>query len=513
MAASALVLPPTTPPTYHKIVSETLTIPTDTQKPIPVGLLACQRDPLLRELVSQVISCTLSQSQPLSAAEKRARKGKAEAPKDSLVEVILHDTILFPEGGGQPHDIGLLTTSDGELWDVVDVKRHGGHAVHYVKVKDNNTDAALASFATGTNVGVALGDHGLQRRLDHMCMHTSQHLLSAVLETRLNLPTLSWSMTAYPTPSYVEIPRAMTLEEITLIQEEANRFVFEGRRVHIEVEELDPEGVPEIAKTESGRAVGKGLPTDYTGGVKRTVIIDGVDRNPCCGTHLPSLNNLQLFLLPHMEGLSRAATSSARLYFLSGPRLITYLTSTHNSLTAASLTLSCGAPLVPERVQQVVDDRRKATKRVDDLEKELAENIAAGLVSSVRENQGSSSVSGTYLRRQRIDDSPNPLAFLSLIASEFTTKLAESNIVTPTILLLSSSPSVQTSTSTTVVLVSGSDATTVKEVGDVLKTKLGVKGGGKGTKWSGKFTGVWKVSREGSTVDELGRGLYRAISV
>lgn len=115
-----------------------------------------------------------------------------------------------------------------------------------------------------------------------MSMHTSQHLLSALLESRLDLPTLSWSLTAYPSPCYVEIPRGMSVEEIGVIQSEANRLVFEGRRVHVEVEELDDQ--EERAKiqptSEAGRAIGKALPTDYTGGVKRIVVIDGVDRNP-----------------------------------------------------------------------------------------------------------------------------------------------------------------------------------------------------------------------------------------
>jgi len=112
-------------------------------------------------------------------------------------------------------------------------------------------------------------------------MHTSQHLLSALLETKLDLPTLSWSLTSYPSPCYVEVPRGMTLEEISSIQAEANRLVFEGRRVHVEVEELDSEQeVAPAPKLESGRSVGKALPEDYTGGVKRVVVIDGVDRNP-----------------------------------------------------------------------------------------------------------------------------------------------------------------------------------------------------------------------------------------
>jgi len=113
-----------------------------------------------------------------------------------------------------------------------------------------------------------------------MTLHTSQHLLSAILEQRLQLPTLSWSLTAYPSPCYVEIPRGLTPEEVSSIQDETNALVFEGRRVHVEVEELHSDNVPGVAKLENGRSVGKTLPSDYTGGVKRTVVIDGVDRNP-----------------------------------------------------------------------------------------------------------------------------------------------------------------------------------------------------------------------------------------
>ncbi len=43
-AATATLSPPrATPPTYHRIVSTTLKVPTDPLQPVPVGLLACQR--------------------------------------------------------------------------------------------------------------------------------------------------------------------------------------------------------------------------------------------------------------------------------------------------------------------------------------------------------------------------------------------------------------------------------------------------------------------------------------
>jgi misacylated tRNA(Ala) deacylase len=188
---------------------------------------------------------------------------------------------------------------------------------------------------------------------------------------------------------------------VSLIQDETNALVFEGRRVHIEVEELHIDNVPGVFKLENGRSAGKALPSDYTGGVKRTVVIDGVDRNPwvvlgikilcysggllyrCCGTHMPSLHNLQLFLLPHTEALCRSSATSARLYFLAGPRLITYLTSTHDQITQASSILSCGAPRVPDRVSQVVEERRAAEKRVADLESQLVSIVAKELLHSL----------------------------------------------------------------------------------------------------------------------------------
>ncbi|KAG6919395.1 hypothetical protein DXG01_006278 [Tephrocybe rancida] len=466
-------------------------------------LLLCDRDPLLKSLDTVVV--TVSISQPVAPSVKKPAKKSVIAPaipNDPILEVILHDTVIFPEGGGQPTDTGLITTtSDGTEWEVLQAKRHGGHAVHYVRVKNGDVDKALLAFSPGANVTIALGQEGYDRRYDHMSMHTSQHLLSALLESRLELPTLSWSLTTYPSPCYVEIPRGMSSEEVISIQTEANRLVFEGRRVHIEVAELDRAQEKPVTIPDSGRAIGKGLPDDYTGGVKRVVVIDGVDRNPCCGTHLPSLHNLQLFLLPHTDALARSTTTTARLYFLAGPRLITYLTSSHNLLTSTASTLSCGAPQVPERVTQVVEERRRSEKRLSDIEAELGQYLAKQMA-----NEMVQTANGDLFKRHihRTDDSGNTLGFLSAISLAFAA-LAETT--QPYLIVLTSSPSSQTTSSTTIVLLFGSDDKKVKEVGDGLKTKLGVKGGGKGIKWSGKYTGVWKEAKESVALDELLGGI------
>ncbi|KAJ4466497.1 ThrRS/AlaRS common domain-containing protein [Lentinula aciculospora] len=504
--ATAVVLSSTTPADYFRIVSPTLQIPSpNTGISVPVGILACQRDPLLRKIETTVIACTVSQ--PPSVPTGKKTKKAVSAPillNEPILEIILHDTVIFPEGGGQPTDTGLITTSDGRTWSVLQAKRHGGHAVHYVKCNKGDLNSALSVFTPGSTVTASLGQEDYDRRYDHMSMHTSQHLLSALLENRLNLPTLSWSLTSSPSPCYIEVPRGMTVEEIRFIQSEANRLVFEGRRVHTEVEELDRDKNTSPVVLESGRSVGKGLPSDYTGGVNRVVVIDGVDRNPCCGTHLPTIHNLQLFLLPHTDTMSRSSTTSARLYFLSGPRLIEYLTSTHDFLTSTASVLSCGAPLVPERVSQVVDERKKAEKRVTELELELAKHISSQLFSEVA--TGSGTASPTFRKHlHRNDDSGNALGFLSAIAVAFSEQIAIAQI--PYLLILTSTPSAQTPGSTTVVMVVGADDKIVRSAGESLKSQLGVKGGGKGLKWSGKYTGVWKENSESERVDDLLKSL------
>lgn len=216
---------------------------------------------------------------------------------------------------------------------------------------------------------------------------------------------------------------------------------------------------------------------------------------------MPSLHNLQSFLLPHTEALSRSSATSARLYFLAGPRLITHLTLTHNQITQASSILRCGAPQVPDRVLQVVEERKAGEKRAADLESQLVSVVAKELLQSAA--QASEDRFSTHVHR-----SDDPLVFLTSIASEFVGLwTASEHASRQYLVVLTSSPTSQTATSTTVVLVVGSEDASVKEAGEVLKLKLGVKGGGKGPRWSGKWTGVWKPAKEGEIVGEVVKGL------
>jgi misacylated tRNA(Ala) deacylase len=123
----------------------------------------------LKELETIVVSSTLFHPPPVGAKKTKKTVIAPDLPSDPLLGVVLHDTIIFPEGGGQPTDTGIITTiSNGTEWEVVQAKRQGGHAVHYVRVL-NNIDAAILAFSPGERVTVSLGEHGWNRRYDHVC--------------------------------------------------------------------------------------------------------------------------------------------------------------------------------------------------------------------------------------------------------------------------------------------------------------------------------------------------------
>ncbi|KAI9467093.1 ThrRS/AlaRS common domain-containing protein [Lactarius psammicola] len=465
MAVAPLVQLPSSATDYHRIISPTLRIPSDTSVTIPVGLLACQRDPLLRSLDTSIISASLLKPSPPSSVKKgshikQAKVSSVPAFHYPVFQVVLHDTVLFPEGGGQPTDIGTLTSEDGRVWNVELVKRHGGVAVHYVKSAEDISDVP-GVFVPGKRVSLELGQAGFQRRLDHMSMHTSQHLLSAS-------PLLPWSLTPWPSPAYIDLPRPLTAAEVTRVQDEANRYVFEGRRVYVEVQELHAgqTGIDSGDSEASSRELGRGLPSDYTGGVHRMVIIDGVDRTPCCGTHLPTLASLQLFLF--------------RLQSL---------------LTRTTAVVSCGPPELPERVAVVVEESKRREKRVDDLERELAGVLGVQLAENMAQWRAAGGEGEWVKFVSRTDDSPSAQPFLQAVTLTFAAHLSgQGGTANQYILLLVSSPSSQTSQSTTIVMVFGSEDKRVKAVGEEW---------GKGARWSGKFVGVWLANREEKIVSSL----------
>jgi misacylated tRNA(Ala) deacylase len=188
---------------------------------------------------------------------------RVTAVADGAVE--LDRTVFYPMGGGQPGDTGVISWEGGSA-RIVDTRYgEGGSIRHLVE------EAAVLPDA-GTAVTATLD---WERRYRHMRMHTALHLLGAVLRYGVTGGNIS------DTKSRLDFDMEDTVDKAQ-VTADLMALVAADHAVScrwITDEELEAQ--PELVRTMSVQ------PPKGAGKV-RLLEIEGVDLQPCGGTHLNS---------------------------------------------------------------------------------------------------------------------------------------------------------------------------------------------------------------------------------
>lgn len=182
--------------------------------------------------------------------------------------VRLDRTIFYPLGGGQPGDSGELVLDDGASIRIVDTRK-GAALGEIVHVPDGAVDPGLAGLEVTARI-----DWDRRHRL--MRMHTCLHLLCALVSA----PVTGGSIRDGSGRLDFDLPES-TLDKQDLTAR-LNRLVAENHTVTprwISEEELDAN--PSLVRTMSV------APPRGQGRV-RVLDIEGVDLQPCGGTHVAS---------------------------------------------------------------------------------------------------------------------------------------------------------------------------------------------------------------------------------
>ena len=126
--------------------------------------------------------------------------------KKSLYEVTLDQTAFYPEGGGQPFDMGTLGGAH-----VLEVHEKKGEVIHYA-------DKPL-------NVGDEVeGVLDWDRRYSHMQQHSGEHLLSGLVHRQFGYDNVGFHMGQEEVT--VDFNGPLTMEEVTKLEQEANRLIY-----------------------------------------------------------------------------------------------------------------------------------------------------------------------------------------------------------------------------------------------------------------------------------------------
>ena len=197
--------------------------------------------------------------------------------------VILDRTVFYPLGGGQAGDAGALLLADGRRLPVTDTrksKQQPGAVLHLLA-----PDADLSLLLPGTPVTAQID---WARRHRHMRFHSATHLLCALVPH----PVDGCSITA----DYARLDFHMVepLDKETLSAGIA-RLVAEAHPVrHRWITEAELDANPGLVRSMSVQPP-RGL------GRVRVLEIEGVDLQPCGGTHVANTAEIGAVVVTKIE--------------------------------------------------------------------------------------------------------------------------------------------------------------------------------------------------------------------
>lgn len=268
-------------------------------------------DPYLTHFTARVQSCV------------QGRKGW---------DVVLDQTAFYPEGGGQPYDLGTLGGSS-----ILEVHEREGHVVH-------TCDRPLEP---GSQVE---GDIDWSRRFDLMQHHSGEHIVSGIAHARYGCENVGFHMGSDVIT--IDLSVELTQEQIQELEEAANRYIWEDHPIQITFP--SPQEL-EVLEYRSKKAL--------TGRV-RIVSFPGADTCACCGTHVSSSGQVGLVKLLSCQKFR----SGVRIELVCGKRALDHLSRVWEQNHQISNLLSAKTAETAGAVARLLEENQALKGRLSDME-------------------------------------------------------------------------------------------------------------------------------------------------
>jgi len=249
---------------------------------------------------------------------------KIETIKDGKYKVVLDNTAFYPEGGGQPSDVGRLNDAE----------------VSFVEEKNNEILHTINKYIeVGTKV------HGVidfEKRLSNMQSHTAEHIVSGIICKTYDATNVGFHIGKdFIT---IDFNKAIDHSDIVKIEKEANEAVYKNIKIVTRIYSNDETKNIEYRSK-------KELKEDV-----RIVEVPGYDRCACCGIHVTRTGEIGAIKLLRIENYK----SGVRIYMIAGYKAIQDYTDKYNQVNNISTLLSV-------KLEDVYDEVKKLKEEYDEL--------------------------------------------------------------------------------------------------------------------------------------------------
>lgn len=256
--------------------------------------------------------------------------------------VILSATAFYPEGGGQPCDLGRLDEAN-----VLDVKERGEEVLHLC-------DKPLP-------VGSTVSGHiDWARRFDFMQQHSGEHIVSGLIHKKYGYHNVGFHLGNDVVT--IDFDGILTLEDLLAMEAAANRYIWQDHDVRCWYP--SPEALPNVNYRRK-----KDLPWPV-----RIVEFPGADICACCGTQVQRTGQIGLVKILSCVKFHQGV----RVEMLSGQRAMDHLCQVYEQNRMVSQAFSAKIPQTGAAAQRMNEQLAAEKFRATALQKRLFRFIAQG---------------------------------------------------------------------------------------------------------------------------------------
>ncbi len=314
-----------------------------------------------------------AEGQVMAIIRDGAEVARAEAGESFLL--LVNQTPFYGESGGQQGDEGLIEGPAGKL-EVSDTQKKLGvlHA-HEVRV-------VTGSISVGESVFLKVEPH---RRAALRGHHSATHLLHEALRRRLGDHVTQKGSLVAPDRLRFDIShqRPLSREDIEAVEADVNDRIRDNAAVQTRFmtpEEAIDQGALALFGEKYGaevRVVSMGGPDEKAGGNYSTEL--------CGGTHVARVGDIGFFKI---TGETALASGVRRIEAVSGAAALNYVEAREVLLDQAAAAAKVPPSRLPERVQALLEERKRLEREISDLRRKLATGGAADGGAGPREIAG-----------------------------------------------------------------------------------------------------------------------------
>ena len=308
------------------------------------------------------------------------------------VAVIANQTPFYGESGGQVGDTGTILGSSGQFEiSITDTQK-----------KLDLLHVHLGTVSKGT---VTVGDEVLlkvngQRRSSVRGHHSATHLLHAALRRILGTHVTQKGSLVAPDRLRFDIShnKPISPDEVRAIEDQVNAEIRANEAVTTRL--MDPDSAVKAgAMALFGEKYGDEVRVVSMGRVAESEL------NPysvelCGGTHVRRTGDIGLFKI---VGESAVASGVRRIEAVTGAAAETWVSDEQRMLRTAAGALRVAPSDLPERIESLIEERRKLEREVSDLRKKL---VMGGGGNTDASEQSAKTVNGVSFSSRLLEDVP-----------------------------------------------------------------------------------------------------------